>query len=498
MNILKGSGNGGYYSGLSEKYESSSGNKNSDSSIDNKIIFDGLEAGEYIDSFTLKVSSITVTFKAPVVLQSGGANVDLVKMPTTPVSVTVSMADDAALTKDNGSAYITIGNMSAKDPRQNLNVDIVSAKASNTGANWKKSDWIFDPTAVVNSNAVTGMTMAIEFDATSKLPKTVSGAHNAYANPKQPTGVAQGSSASLEGDLEATVDPAYRGSDDDKRISTAYIRNAPMKSMWELGLIHRGAAWETINLQGSSVTPENLYTYLSGGSFDGTSYEEGDAAILDTVKVTDYAVSWGMIDVNMFRSNYPGFDYTGENTDKKFFDDVLLSIVKHSDPENVLKEGEKNKTIFEAFGDDVREKFISVLKPETVGTLTRRSQISNLYDGVFDTNFPTDSSREELIGKLMPVLKTMPALVTVFHVDIVAQTIKDVGGVSVSKLRQDGKLSKPANTTLGKFDLVEDGKDAEKEMVYLDEITGQVKLRATFDCNPFTGKIKLRQIKYLD
>ena len=34
--------------------------------------------------------------------------------------------------------------------------------------------------------------------------------------------------------------------------------------------------------------------------------------------------------------------------------------------------------------------------------------------------------------------------------------------------------------------------------VYFDDITGQVKMRATFDCNPYTGKIKLRQIKYLD
>ena len=34
--------------------------------------------------------------------------------------------------------------------------------------------------------------------------------------------------------------------------------------------------------------------------------------------------------------------------------------------------------------------------------------------------------------------------------------------------------------------------------VYYDEITGEVKMRVTFDRNPQTGKIKVRQIEYID
>jgi hypothetical protein len=105
----------------------------------------------------------------------------------------------------------------------------------------------------------------------------------------------------------------------------------------------------------------------------------------------------------------------------------------------------------------------------------------------------TDSRREEIIAKVMPLLKAEPALVTVFHVDIVAQTINDVGGIKVSKLDDDGNLVESSSETkLGTLDYNKD-KD-----VYFDDITGQVKMRATFDCNPYTGKIKLRQIKYLD
>ena len=60
--------------------------------------------------------------------------------------------------------------------------------------------------------------------------------------------------------------------------------------------------------------------------------------------------------------------------------------------------------------------------------------------------------------------------------------------------KKDGTLTTPANTTLGTLDKVDLG----SETVYLDDITGQLKLRATFDFNPYTGKVKLRQIKYLD
>ena len=47
------------------------------------------------------------------------------------------------------------------------------------------------------------------------------------------------------------------------------------------------------------------------------------------------------------------------------------------------------------------------------------------------------------------------------------------------------------------MDVDTDSSDSTKT-VYFDDITGQVKMRATFDFNPFTGKVKLRQIKYLD
>ena len=47
----------------------------------------------------------------------------------------------------------------------------------------------------------------------------------------------------------------------------------------------------------------------------------------------------------------------------------------------------------------------------------------------------------------------------------------------------------PKTCTYGIFDV-----DSTDEGVYYDEITGETKFRAIYDCNPYTGKIKLRQI----
>ena len=488
MIFKKSDWNNGYYAALSDGYHiGDSTAKAKNSSIDKSIAVDGLAAGESIESFNLKATSMEITLNRSCYLNSGDVNVDFTRLPTETQTVALSMESD--LTREKGDVCFTIGNMSVKDPRQNLNINTAYSKASNTGTNWKKSDWVFDMAAATNSASVTGLSMDIDIDDTTKLPTSVTGKVNTYSSPKDSP--ASYMDDKMNGDLEEVTDPAYIN---ETRMSTAYIRNGNMQSMWELGMIHRGAAWETINLQGSSVTPADMYTYLSGASFAGTDYADGDAAILDTVKLSQYAVNWGMVDVNMLRgANSVGYDYTGAGRDKKFYDELLTTLIKHKNPETIQKnEAKKDSVIFEAVSDAVRDGFITVFegKPE----MTSRSQIANLYDGVFDTNFPTDSSREELIGKLMPLIKTEPALVTVFHVDIVAQTIKDVGGVSVSKIKKNGDLSAAQNTTLGTFDTAtEDG-----ETIYFDEITGQVKFRATFDCNPFTGKVKLRQIKYLD
>lgn len=72
-------------------------------------------------------------------------------------------------------------------------------------------------------------------------------------------------------------------------MSTNFIRNAPFETMWELGAIHRGEPFRTINL--------SMYTDPDSSDFDG-SYEKGDAHILDQVKIGPLKYSRGRFNIN--------------------------------------------------------------------------------------------------------------------------------------------------------------------------------------------------------
>ena len=79
------------------------------------------------------------------------------------------------------------------------------------------------------------------------------------------------------------------------QVSTNYIRNAPMKSFWELGAIHRGAAWQTLNL----TTYNDLFIQQVASEGFGT-YTNGDANILSQVKLTDDTSTTGRVNVNTY------------------------------------------------------------------------------------------------------------------------------------------------------------------------------------------------------
>lgn len=94
--------------------------------------------------------------------------------------------------------------------------------------------------------------------------------------------------------LESATDPACSNS---SRLSSSYIRHAPMKSFWELGFISRAEAFKTLNLGRVRVfEPGTAYDARGGGTF-----EQGDANILDQIKfsdTTDQKDVQGKIDIN--------------------------------------------------------------------------------------------------------------------------------------------------------------------------------------------------------
>ena len=94
--------------------------------------------------------------------------------------------------------------------------------------------------------------------------------------------------------LESATDPAFSSS---SRLSSSYIRHAPMRSLWELGFISRAEAFKTLNLGRTRIfNAGTAYNARGGGTF-----AQGDANLLDQIKFSDTADSkdaQGKINVN--------------------------------------------------------------------------------------------------------------------------------------------------------------------------------------------------------
>ncbi len=77
-------------------------------------------------------------------------------------------------------------------------------------------------------------------------------------------------------------------SSSNQKYSNAFIKNAPFETFWELGTIHRGEPFRTIRL--------TKYTAFAADA--DISYGDGDAAILDQVKIGPVCYSKGKFNPN--------------------------------------------------------------------------------------------------------------------------------------------------------------------------------------------------------
>ncbi len=111
--------------------------------------------------------------------------------------------------------------------------------------------------------------------------------------------------------------------------STGFIRNAQITTLWELGCIHRGEPWRTINLKSSCKVGQGekqggkvagQYGKIAGGSqlnnnmaWENPSYEYtgkyamGDAALLNQIKLTEQIETYPCI--NIFNPNKKYWDF---------------------------------------------------------------------------------------------------------------------------------------------------------------------------------------------
>jgi hypothetical protein len=210
------------------------------------------------------------------------------------------------------------------------------------------------------------------------------------------------------GTLGATNSTCNPGASGDREpgsspwVSTCYIGDAPMQSPWELGCIHRGGPWETINLK--------KYNSSTGGG----AYDDGDANILDQVKITSDTVSHGRVNVNsasagalkaLVRNIYANDDYS----DPAATSGELISDV------NAQKIAEAIQKVNGTTGGSA---------------CLNRARVADAYQYYGIAGLDTDAKKEAVIGKFINLTTVRHNYFTVL---ILGQAINKAGKITAEQ-----------------------------------------------------------------
>lgn len=424
-----------------------------------------------------------------------------------------------------------LGGIQGMDPRQNLNEDDwhVSARATAGTSQW---DAVMD---VSTGTPVTGKA-------------NVSHGSDAPAHPFDP-GMATDTSKYDQEKKVANNGPAW--GDDTNHLSTAYIRNAPMQSLWELGVIHRGAAWQTLNLKAAgapkdpsspaaatSISPADMKQNLAWSNAEGTSYSSGDGGILEQVKLTEEAYCYSQVNINMLCSDTSlNKGYQSEYDDQ--MGQAIFYNIRYGQEISTFETDttgttpiEMNSTISNAlktscYVDETGTKKQFASRTQFLDWTSGGSSLANAF-GVVSMADASDAQREEIVGKTINLLKADQSASNVIQFVVVAQTIRDLAG-AVTRVRPDDNTAETkTNCEYGQFDVgryktgnssitinydcdISTSSDGEgssttpsadqspDDYLYFDEITSEVKMLVTLEkVSEVTGQIVVTSIEYID
>jgi hypothetical protein len=325
---------------------------------------------------------------------------------------------------------------------------------------------------------------------------TVSAANADYSTIGTQDAQNTGVTCTVNGDAETGSVPTA--------ISTAYIRKAPMQSPWELGRIHRGAKWETLNLKAYSET--DGYSGVSSTAGLG-AYASGDANILDQVKMGSDVSVYGKVSVNS----------GNERVLRALIAKIRVGVpLPNNGSDNSSgtaddnSPGSKNNGTELSYATNVAN-IASAIVNSGARPFKTRAQIVNvakLWNGTEATQ-ATDAAKEEIIGKFINLTKAAAPEDTIVII-VLAQTIKDVGDSVVIRKDIDGNGiigTADENTANVDFNGNGDKTDYIPEIItcqygvynqFADEILAEQKVMAIVYRNPVTGKWRTVKYKYLE
>jgi hypothetical protein len=252
-------------------------------------------------------------------------------------------------------------------------------------------------------------------------------------------------------------------------ISTAYIRNAPMKSPWELGFIHRGAIWQTINLK--KFNSDQGVKNNAGGS----EYSSGDANILNQIKMSNDTEVYGKININ------------SGNIDvlKVLFQKIRVGSFEAANNSNKYPGWLTDDEIEAVAAEELANKLLELYEINAYKYFTSRAEIlkdendfAKLISGTDNSslglNQNSDAKQEEIIGKFINLTKASQG--NLFVVIALGETIKDIGDVTINNIA----------TEIGHFDLT------------ADKVLSSQKIFAVIKKDPKTNKISILKFQYIN
>lgn len=474
-------------------------------------------------SITVNKADITkiAVKRGPMLLQGtysdaeGGSStfgVDYVRSPASALesTTTLNFSDSATGEADEKSFKFLLGGIRGIDPRQNLNENdwFVAARTTRGDSKWEEVMCVSNA-----SGSITGL-------ANKKWDSEADPSH-----PFDPGAATDTSKYDIE-KKASNNGPAW--GDDTSHLSTAYIRNAPMQSLWELGVIHRGAAWQTLNLKAAgapggtgSISPADMKQGLSWDNPSGTSYANGDGGILEQVKLTEEAYCYGKVNINMLCSDTTiniGYEHAH---DYQMGQALFYNIMYGQEISNFETTTSSTKIgVSTTIGNALAQAYVNeagTKKPFSSRTqfldweLSSGNDLCNAF-GAIDITNSSDAQREEIVGKTINLIKTEPSPPNVIQFIVVAQTIRDVGGTIV-KINPDDGTAVSLPCSLGSFDAyryknnsdstsaTDSGKadQSQDDYLYFDEITGEVKMLVTLEkITETTGQLVVTGIQHLD